>query len=121
MAAAKYGALQFRGLSTGRKYNVSIYCNDVTANNVRFDAGNGVTTTSPFYWKAPDEAVMLEGMSLVNGLTDIETIYFTCNGSPVADSHVDHLSYTYTYTGRPYLGIPFPAGADVGAIQQSDA
>lgn len=117
MAAPQYGTLALKGRS-GRYYNVSIYANDVTANPVRFDAGNGVTTTSPTFWKCPEDVKIVD-LSVVTGLTDCSQLYFTANGAKLPDSHILHVPHVTTYTARPPLDMYLPAGAELGAIQQT--
>ena len=107
----------FRGRS-GKTYSVDIYVSDVNAARINWDGGAGAGTSSPTFWKPPED-VVLEDYSQVTGTADTEKIRLVVNGRPTAQilRYVPHLT---TNASRPKLNVGFTKNSEISALQISD-
>jgi len=116
-ATPQYGTFVFRGLQTGRVYNVDIYMSDVADALVRFDGGAGASQTSPDSF-IPTEPVALIDVAIVTGTADTTKIQILRGNQPTGD----FLRYTQHLTTSPFrspVNLGFAAGTPVRAIQKA--
>lgn len=114
-ATPRYGTAVFKGAS-GRVYNVDVYVSDVAGALVNWDAGNGASSTSLNYWKAP-EVVTLGDISLASGLADTTNIVMTSDGAQIPGARLRYANYLNSLAFRPAINLSFRAGSNVSAIQ----
>lgn len=114
-AAPRYGTAVFRG-NSGRVYNVDIYVSDVANALVNWDAGNGASSTSLNYWKAPENCIMID-LSLASGLTDTTNVVMTSDGAQLPGARLRYANYLNSLSLRPAINLGFRAGSNVSAIQ----
>lgn len=117
VATPQYCAFFFRGKS-GKTYSVDGYVSDVNGARITWDGGSGAGTTSPTFWKPPED-VVLEDYSMVTGTADTEKIRLVVNGRPMQQvlRYVPHLT---TNASRPKLSIGFAQNVEISAFQISD-
>lgn len=111
--AAQSGVAMFRGVS-GRKYSKAIYFDDVAANMVRWDGGQGASATSPLSWTAPEHISLIE--VILAAATAQTKTSITRDGIPTGDTLLNAL-HLASVTFRPQLNIGFRRGRLIGAIQ----
>jgi len=118
VAAPQYAIFNFVGLRTRKTYPVDAYFSDAVGALVRFDGGGGASTTSPEYWMAPGEPVVLVDFAQVTGMTDTTKCEITINGRPVGGfmRYVMHLTTNAT---RPRIAQGIPAGGAFRVIQRA--
>ena len=104
--------------ASGKTYLVDIYVSDVNAALINWDGGAGAGASSPTYWTAP-ENVMLVDYSQVTGTADTEKIRLTVNGRPL-QSVLRYGVHLTTLNNRPKLAVGFKGGSQIAAIQISD-
>ena len=116
-AAPEYGTFVFKGLQSGRIYNVDIYFSDVADALINFDGGAGASSTSPTSFTAPEQ-VMLIDVAIVTGGTDTKKLQIMRNNQPTGDflRHTQHLN---TSPARSPVMLGFRAGTEVRAIQKA--
>jgi hypothetical protein len=116
-AAPQFGTFLFKGVLSGRLYNVDAYFSDVNDTFVRFDGGAGASATSPDSW-IPGEAVVLVDQSIVSGMTDTTKIQILRGNSPTGDflRYTQHLT---TSAFRSPLSIGFQPGIPVRVLQKT--
>lgn len=117
VATPQYGAMFFKGAS-GKTYSVDLYVSDVNGARINFDGGSGAGTTSPTFWKPPENVVLVD-YSQVTGTADTEKIRLVANGRPLQQvlRYVPHLT---TNASRPQLQIGFTQNTEISAFQISD-
>ena len=116
-AAEQYGTFVFRGLVTGRVYNVDIYVSDVADALITFDGGAGAGATSPDSF-IPTEPVALIDVAIVTGAADTTKIQILRGNQPTGD----FLRYSQHLTTSPFrspVNLGFAAGMPVRAIQKA--
>jgi len=114
-ATPRYGTAIFRGAS-GRVYNVDIYLSDVANALGNWDAGNGASSTSLTYWKAPEKVVMID-LSLASGLADTTNVVMVSDGAQVPGARLRYANYLNSLAFRPAINLGFNAGSNISAIQ----
>lgn len=116
-ATPQYAGFFFVGRS-GKTYAVDAYISDVNGALINWDGGAGASSTSPTFWKAPED-VILQDYSMVTGTADTEKLRLLRDSMPTA--HV--LRYGVHLTSlatRPKLNIGFLKGTNISAVQISD-
>lgn len=116
-ATPQYAIFTFTGLRTRKTYSVDAYVSDVAGALVRFDAGDGSSTTSPNFF-VPPEPMVLTDLAIVTGTQDTTKLQLTKNGKATGD----FLRYTMHLTSlarRPSLAIGVNAGSAFRAIQRA--
>jgi len=114
-ATPRYGTAVFKG-SSGRVYNVDVYVSDVASALVNWDSGNGATSTSLTYWKAPENCVLID-VSLASGLADTTNVGMVSDGAQVPGARSRYANYLNTLAFRPAINLGFRQGSNVSAIQ----
>jgi hypothetical protein len=116
-ATPQYGAMVFKGAS-GKTYSVDIYVSDVNAARINWDGGSGAGSTSPTFWKPPENVTLVD-FSMVTGCLDTEKIRLVVNGRPLMQvlRYVPHVT---TAANRPTLAIGFLQNSEISAFQISD-
>lgn len=111
--AAQNGTFVFVGKS-GQTYTVDVYIPDAVATNLTFNSSGLAASTSPAYWKAPEEC----------RLVDISGAAPTAVGATLTLSGALYTGKTFrwanqlaTLSTRMKHNIPIPAGEQVGALQ----
>jgi len=114
-ATPQYGVMNLVGLRSGQSYSKDVYISDVAAALVTFDAGAGAGAATRDNWVAPEPVVLVD-YAQVTGTADTTKLQLTSNGVPTGDilRYTVHLT---TLNNRPRLGVAFPKGAEIGAIQ----
>jgi len=118
VAAPQYAIFKFMGLRTRKSYSVDAYLSDVVGALVRFDAGDGSSTTSPDFWTAPGEPVVLVDFAIVTGMTDTTKIQLTRNGRPTGD-FLRYTMHLTTSAMRPGLTIGCGPLQQIRAVQRA--
>lgn len=106
--AATTGIATFVGQQSGRRYSKHLYITDTTATLVRWDVGSGASTTSPEYFTAPENLVLID-MSILAAPT-VTTCSVIVNGQPSGD-RLQYAVQTAATVNRVPLAIPIAAGA----------
>ena len=116
-ATPQYGTFIFKGLATGRIYNVDAYFSDVAEAAVHFDGGGGASSGSPDSY-IPLEPVALIDQSIVTGTADTTKIQILRGNQPVGDflRYTQHLT---TSAFRSPVNVGFAGGTPVRAIQKA--
>lgn len=111
--AATAGTFTFVGKS-GQTYTVDAYVPDAVATQITFNPSGLAASTSPNYWKAPEECVLI----------DISGAAPTAVGATITLSGALYTGKTFrwanqlaTLPNRQKLSIPIPKGEQVGALQ----
>jgi hypothetical protein len=117
VAAPQYGTMTFRGMRTGRIYNVDVYHNDVADNQIRWDGGGGASATSPDSFTAPEPLILID-YAIVTGMTDTTKIQILRNNQPTGDFYrfTQHLT---TSAQRSPVTLGFMQGVQIRAIQKA--
>ena len=116
-ATPQYGTFVFRGLITGRIYNVDIYLSDTADALLHFDGGAGAGETSPDSF-IPTEPVALIDVAIVTGTADTTKLQILRGNQPTGD----FLRYSQHLTTSPFrspVSLGFAAGIPVRAIQKA--
>lgn len=114
-ATPQYASFTFIGAQTKKTYTVDAYLTDVANALVRWDGGNGSSSSSPDRWVPPENVVLVD-YSQVTGTADTTKLQILRNNAPTGDilRYVPHLT---TNAFRPRLQIGFRAGMEVRALQ----
>jgi len=116
-ATPRYGTLMARGAS-GTTYAIDIYVSDVANASVNFDNGNGASSTSLTYWKAPENCIIYD-LSLASGLADTTNMVLTSDGSQIPKIAIRYANFLNSLATRPTLQVGIRAGSQLGAIQRA--
>jgi hypothetical protein len=117
VATPQYGGMVYQGAS-GKTYVKDIYVSDVNGALINFDGGGGAGASSPDFWIAPEDVVLID-YSQVTGTADTEKIRLVADGRPTG--HVLRYGvHLTTLNNRPKLQIGFKAKTQISAIQISD-
>lgn len=114
-ATPRYGTMIFYGIMSRKSYSKDLYISDVANAPVRFDGGQGSSTTSPTELVFP-EAVILADFSVVTGTADTTKLQLTRNGIPYGDM-LRYSIHETTLANRPRLTIGIGAGQRFAANQ----
>jgi len=111
--AAQNGTFVFVGVS-GQTYTVDAYIPDATGTQLTFNPSGIAASTSPAYWKAPEQC----------WLVDISGAAPTAVGATITLTGALYTGKTFrwanqlaTLATRMKHKIPIPAGEQVGALQ----
>jgi len=115
-AAPQRATFAFRGLETGRVYNVDSYLSDVANAQINLDSGNGAGTTSLTYYKIPEKATLID-FSIVTGMTDTTNIALTSDGAQIPGARLRYANFLNTLSQRAPIQVTFARGSNFGAIQ----
>lgn len=115
MVTPTYGTATFKG-SSGKNYAVDFYISDVVAAPATWDSGNGATSTSLEFWKAPEPVVLLD-ISIATGPTVMFTLVPTADGGLIPGARFRIANFLNTLAFRPQLNLGFKQGTNVGFIQ----
>jgi len=117
VAAPQYGTFIFKGVQSGRIYNVDAYFSDVADALGNFDGGAGASATSPTSFTAPEDLLLLD-QSIVTGMTDTTKIQILRNNQPTGDflRYTQHLT---TSAVRSPLRLGFRRGTEIRCIQKA--
>lgn len=115
-ATPRYGTFTFQGMETGKTHSVDTYLSDVANAQGNFDSGNGASSTSLTYWKAPEKCVLID-FSLASGMADTTNIVMTADGAQIPAARLRYANFLNTLAFRPKLQIGFNAGTNVSCIQ----
>lgn len=115
-AAARYGTATFYGLQSKQNQSVDIYISDVANAQVNFDSGNGASSSSLTFWRAPEDCVLVD-ISLATGLTDTTNIVATSDGRQLEGARYRYANHINTLTTRSSISKGFKRGSSVGFIQ----
>lgn len=116
MVTPTYGTANFKGLQTGRTYQVDFYIADVVGTAVKFDSGSGAGTGSLPYWKAPENCILYD-VSIATGPTVMTALTLTADGSTIPGVRLRIANFLNSLATRPVLSIGYKAGTNVGAIE----
>lgn len=114
-ATPQYATFSFVGLRSRKSFTVDAYVSDVAAAAVRWDSGNGSSSTSDTFW-TPPEPVALTDIAIVTGTADTTKISVTRDGRATGNI-LRYANHVNTLAQRPRLSIGFRAGEKIGAIQ----
>ena len=115
MVTPTYGTAMFKGVS-GKIYNVDIYVSDVIGAVTTFDSGNGASSTSLGFWKAP-ENVSLFDLSLATGPTVMTQLVPTADGGLIPGVRFRIANFLNSLSLRPAIALGFKAGTNVSFTQ----
>lgn len=115
VAAPQYSTFTLKGRS-GKSYSVDAYSSDVLAALINLDGGAGASSSSPTYWSAPEDCILVD-WSVVTGLTDTTKLQLTRNQVPTGDFLRAAIHLT-SLNNRPALRIGFRRGDQLGGIQR---
>jgi len=111
--AAQAATFTFVGRS-GQTYQVDAYVPDAVATNLTFNPSGLAASTSPVYWKAPENCTLI----------DISGAAPTAVGGTITLSGALYTGKTFrwsnqlaTLANRQKMSIPIPAGEQVGVLQ----
>lgn len=111
--AAQYGAATFVGRG-GNSFSVDLYCDDTAGNPVRWDGGSGASATSPTFWTAPSDCIMIDFvLAAATGQTKTQINRNNLSTGNILRNSV----YLASITTRPPLRVPYMAGNQVTATQ----
>jgi len=117
MVTPTYGTAMFKGVTSGKTYAVDMYISDVVGAPVTFDSGNGATSTSLGFWRAP-EPVILYDLSIATGPTVMTALVPTTNGGIIAGFAFRIANFLNTLATRPAITIGWKEGSNVGFNQR---
>lgn len=115
MVTATYGTAMFKGAS-GKVYNVDLYISDVVGAVATMDSGQGASTTSLGFWKAPENVVLFD-MSIVTGPTVMTSLIPTADGGVIPGVRFRIANFLNTLATRPAVAIGYKQGTNVGFTQ----
>ena len=115
MVTPASGSMIWQGLSTGKRYNMSIYISDVVAADITFSQDGAPGTTTPNFWIAPED-VQLVDFALPSGPTVMVGLKFKVNDAPVGQQMLiaNHLN---TLATRPIPGFGAKSGKKITFTQ----
>lgn len=116
-ATPQYGTFTFKGLRSGRIYNVDAYFSDVADALVTFDGGAGAGSTSPSSFTAPEPLLLID-QAIVTGTADTTKIQLLRNNQPTGDflRYTQHLT---TLAQRSPVMLGFAQGVEIRALQKA--
>jgi hypothetical protein len=114
MATATNYNMIFRGLKSGRTLSVSAYTADTAGAINTFGQGSALAASGGLNYVQFPEDVILEDVSIPTGMTQTHT-FLTEAGVVRQGTILSHVVHVSTAANRPKLGIPFRAGALIGA------
>lgn len=115
VAAPQYGALVFKGLTSGKTYSIDLYASDVANARVNLDGGAGASATSPDFWICPENVTLFDFL-IHTGMTDTTVIRFQANGRPTVHT-ARYAAHLDTSDARVQFVISFAAGTQISAVQ----
>lgn len=115
-ATPRYGSAIFYGAGSGKTYVVDFYVSDVASAAVTWDSGNGASSTSLTFWRAP-ERVVLRDVSIATGTADTTNFALCSNGMQIPAGRLRYANHVNTLATRPALSIGFEQGSNISAIQ----
>lgn len=112
--AAQAGTFVFIGLKSGQTYTVDVYIPDAVATNLTFNSSGLAASTSPNYWKAPEDCVLVD----ISGAAPTAVgATLTLSGALYTGKTFRWANQLATLSTRMRHKIPIPAGEQVGALQ----
>lgn len=115
-ATPQYAIFKFVGMRTRKTYPVDAYISDVANALVRFDGGSGASSSSPDFWTAPGEPVVLTDVAVVTGTQDTTKIQLTIDGRPTS-GWLRYAMHLTSLAMRPSLAIGVGARQQFRAVQ----
>lgn len=115
VAAPQSGACIFKGVASGKIYNVDFYASDVANALVNFDSGAGSGSSSQTFWTPPENCILTD-VFIHTGMTDTTRGRITKGGQPTP-SIIRWAAHLDTSNGRPMQTEGFAKGVQIGIIQ----
>jgi len=116
MVTPTYGTAVFQGLQSGQTYSVDFYVSDVVGAPVQWDNGNGATTTSGAFWKAPENVALID-LSIATGPTVMVGLIPTSDGFPIGGQRFRIANFLNSLATRAKLALGFRGGKNIGMLQ----
>jgi len=116
MVTATNGTATFKGLQSGKVYNVDIYISDVVAATVKLNQFGAAVVGSPSFVRF-DEDVALVDLSIITGPTVMVGLYPTSNDVPVSQYNYRIANFLNSIQTRPVVRVGFASGKNIGFIQ----
>lgn len=117
VAAPQYASITVTDPKGRITRTIDSYLSDVDAAVVRFDNGQGASSTSGEEFFAPLSGWITD-FSIASGMTDTTKIQLLVNGRPTGD-HLRYANHVNTLANRVPLRIPVISGQRVSAIQRA--
>ena len=115
VTATSANVLTFVGKS-GRFYNVNAYISDVVGAKVPMNVNGAAGAASDVYWRAPEQVALIEA-AFITGPTVSAGIVMQQDGATVAATPLLLASFLNTLARLPKIGVGFPAGSLISAVQ----
>lgn len=112
--AASAGTLVAVGKS-GRTYTVDLYIPDAVATLLTFNPAGLSGTTSPTYWFAPEDCVVVD-VSTPTAPTAVGAT-FTANGANINGGTIRWANQLAANPNRMRLNVPLARGTQLGGLQ----
>lgn len=117
MVTATYGTAMFKGVQSGKTYPVDMYISDVVGAPITWDSGNGATSTSLGFWRAPEQVVLYD-LSIATGPTVMTQLVPTSNGGPIGTFTFRIANFLNSLATRPSIALGWDKGSNVGFNQR---
>lgn len=112
--AATAATFVFIGNRSGQTYTVDAYVPDATGTNLTFNSSGLAASTSPVYWKAPEDCTLVD----ISGAAPTAVgATLTLSGALYTGKTFRWANQLATLSTRMKHKIPIPAGEQVGALQ----